>query len=73
MASKIERAYAPKDVKALDDALAYGLETIITSVEEGEIEHPNTIPDDARYSNYYGKRMELETIIVKVPRRSSII
>ena len=52
MASKIERAYAPKDVKALDDALAYGLET---SVEEGEIEHPNNIPDDARYSNYYGK------------------
>ena len=33
MASKIERAYAPKDVKALDDALTYGLVTIITSVE----------------------------------------
>ena len=65
MSSRIEHAYAPKDVKALDDALVYGLETVITSVEEGEIEHPNTIPDDARYSNYYGKRMELETIIIK--------
>ena len=65
MSSRIERAYAPKDVKALDDALVYGLETVITSVEEGEIEHPNNIPDDARHSNYYGKRMELETIIIK--------
>ena len=52
MSSRIERAYAHKDVKALDDALVYGLETIITSVEEGEIEHPNTIPDDARYSMF---------------------
>ena len=65
MAGKIERAYAPKDVKALDCALVYGLETVITSVEEGEIEYPNNIPDDAKYSNYYGKRMELETLIVK--------
>ena len=65
MSNRIERAYAPKDVKALDDALVNGLETIITNVEEGEIEHPNAIPDDARYSDYYGKRMELETIIFK--------
>ena len=72
MAGKIERAYAPKDVKALDCALVYGLETIITSVEEGEIEYPNNIPDDAKYSNYYGKRMELETIIIKVPSSSPI-
>ena len=38
MAGKIERAYTPKDVKALDCALVYGLETKITSVEGGEIE-----------------------------------
>ena len=48
MAGKIERAYAPKDVKALDCALVYGLKTVITSVEEGEIEYPNNIPDDAK-------------------------
>ena len=65
MSNRIERAYTPKDVKALDDALVNSLETIITNVEEGEIEYPNAIPDDARYSDYYGKRMELETIIIK--------
>ena len=47
MSNRIERAYAPKDVKALDDALVNGLETIITNVEEGEIEYPTAIPDDA--------------------------
>ena len=51
MAGKIEHAYAPKDEKALNCALVYGLETVITSVEEGEIEYPNKIPDDAKYSN----------------------
>ena len=65
MSNRIEGAYAPKDVKALDDALVNGLETIITNVEEGEIEYPNTFPEDAKYSNYYGKRMELETLIIK--------
>ena len=65
MSKRIERAYTPKDVKALDDALVNGVETIITNVEEGEIEYPTAIPDDAKYNDYYGKRMELETIIIK--------
>ena len=65
MAGKIERAYAPKDVKALDCALVYGLETVITSVAEGEIEYPNKIPDDAKYSNYYSKQLA-NNIVEKV-------
>ena len=65
MAGKIEHAYTPSDVKALDCALVYSLETRLTSVEEGEIEYPNKIPEDAKYSDYYGKRMELETLIIK--------
>ena len=65
MSNRLERGYTPQDVKALDNVLINGLETIITNVEEGEIEYPNAIPEDAKYSNYYGKRMELETVIIK--------
>ena len=65
MSNRLERGYTPQDVRALDNALINGLETIITNVEEGEIEYPNTVPEDAKYSNYYGKRMELETLIIK--------
>ena len=65
MSKRIERAYTPKDVKALDDVLVNSVETVITNVEEGEIEYPTAIPDDAKHSDYYGKRMELETIIIK--------
>ena len=65
MSARLERGYTPQDVKALDNVLTDGLETILTNVEEGEIEYPNAIPEDAKYSNYYGKRMELETIIIK--------
>ena len=48
MAGKIERAYTPKDVKALDCALINGLETNIHSIDEGDIEHSNKIPDDVK-------------------------
>ena len=73
MAGKIERAYTPKDIKALDCALINGLETKITSVEKGEIYYPNKIPDDAKYSDYYGKRMELETLIIKSSKQLIIV
>ena len=65
MTSRNQRAYTPKDVKELDNVLVNGVETLITNVEDGEIEYPTTIPEDAKYSDYYGKRMELETIIIK--------
>ena len=65
MTSRNQRAYTPKDVKDLDNVLVNGVETLITNVEDGEIEYPTTIPEDAKYSDYYGKRMELETIIIK--------
>ena len=65
MSARLERGYTPQDVKALDNVLTDGLETFLTNVEEGEIEYPNAIPEDAKYSNYYGKRMELETVIIK--------
>ena len=65
MSSRNQRAYTPKDVKDLDNVLVNGVETLITNVEDGEIEYPTTIPEDAKYSDYYGKRMELETIIIK--------
>ena len=61
MSNRLERGYTPQDVKALENAFINGLETIITNVEEGEIEYPNAIPEDEKYINYYGKRMELET------------
>ena len=65
MSNRLERGYTPQDVKALDNVLTDGLETFLTNVEEGEIEYPNAIPEDAKFSNYYGKRMELETVIIK--------
>ena len=52
-------------MRALDNVLTDGLETFLTNVEEGEIEYPNAIPEDAKSSNYYGKHMELETLIIK--------
>ena len=65
MTSRNQRAYTPKDIKDLDNVLVNGVETLITNVEDGEIEYPTTIPEDAKYSDYYGKRMELETTIIK--------
>ena len=65
MSLRNQHTCTPKDVKALDNVLVNGVETLITNVEEGEIEYPTAIPEDAKYSDYYGKRMELETIIIK--------
>ena len=66
MASKIERAYAPKDIKAQDCALIKGLETKIHSIDEGNIEqYPNKIPEEAKNTKFLGKRLELEKSIIK--------
>ena len=51
MSNRLERGYTPQDVKALDNVLTDGLETILTNVEEGEIEYPKAIPEDAKCHN----------------------
>ena len=41
-----KRVYSPKDIKAQDCALIKGLETKIHSINEGDIEYSNKIPDE---------------------------
>ena len=42
-----------------------GLETKINSINEGDIEYPNKIPEEAKNTTFLGKRLELEKSIIK--------
>ena len=58
-----EPAWTPQDVKALDCAMINKLEIGITSIDKDEIPNPNKLPLDAKPTDFWGRKLELEKSI----------
>ena len=63
--NKNERAWTPQDVKALECAMINKLEIGIASIDQAEIPNPNKLPLEAKPTNFWGQRLELEKSIFK--------
>ena len=58
--NKIERAWTPQDVKALDCAMINKLEIGITSINQDDIPNPNKLPLEAKPTDFWGRKLELK-------------
>ena len=64
--TKIECAYTFQDVKAQQEgAMISKLGTDINSINEGDIKNPNKIPTEAKPTQFWVRRLELEKSIFK--------
>ena len=63
--NKIERAWTPQDVRALDCAMISKLGTDINSIDAADIRNPNKLPLEAKPTLFWGWRLELEKSIFK--------
>ena len=61
--NKNERAWTPQDVKALECAMLNKLEIGFTSIDRDEIPNPNKLPLDAKPTDFWGRKLELEKSI----------
>ena len=61
--NKNERAWTPQDVKALECAMINKLEIGITSIDQAEIPNPNKLPLEAKPTDFWGRKLELEKSI----------
>ena len=55
-----ERAWTPQDVKALECAMLNKLEIGFTSIDNDEIPNPNKLSLDAKPTDFWGRKLELE-------------
>ena len=58
-----ERAWTPQDVKALECAMLNKLEIGFTSIDNDEIPNPNKLSLDAKPTDFWGRKLELEKSI----------
>ena len=61
--NKNERAWTPQDVKALECAMINKLEIGITSIDQAQIPNPNKLPLEAKPTDFWGRKLELEKSI----------
>ena len=58
--NKNECAWTPQDVKALECAMINKLEIGITSIDQAEIPNPNKLPLEAKPTDFWRRKLELE-------------
>ena len=63
--SKIELAWTPQDVKALDCAMISKLGFDINSIDAADVQNPNKLPLEAKPTIFWGQSLELEKSIFK--------
>ena len=61
--NKNEHAWTPLDVKALEYAMINKLEIGITSIDQAQIPNPNKLPLEAKPTDFWGRKLELEKSI----------
>ena len=63
--NKNGRAWTPQDVKALECAMISKLGTDINSIDQADIQNPNKLPLEAKPTDFWGRRLNLEKSIFK--------